>query len=115
MEKLAQHVQRHTPISTRSPEAHRVFVEQVATLIPIAKDVKIQIEVQPSHVAAYRLIGYENRLMKHEDFNDDTKDAGDMGRGTPRYRTCMKSSAGRRDQVAEGRWAEISEEDGADH
>ena len=47
----------------------------------IAKDVKIQVEFNPREVAAYRLIGYENRLLKHEDFNDDTKDAGEIGAG----------------------------------
>ncbi|RLD77747.1 MAG: hypothetical protein DRJ10_11400, partial [Bacteroidetes bacterium] len=47
----------------------------------IAKDVKIQIEFNPSQVKAYRLIGYENRMLKAEDFNDDTKDAGEIGAG----------------------------------
>jgi Ca-activated chloride channel homolog len=47
----------------------------------IAKDVKIQIEFNPAQVAAYRLIGYENRVLANQDFNDDQKDAGDMGAG----------------------------------
>ncbi len=51
------------------------------TLYTIAKDVKIQIEFNPSQVKAYRLIGYENRMLESEDFNDDTKDAGDIGSG----------------------------------
>lgn len=63
-------------------EAHKVLVEQVAgTLVTIAKDVKIQIEFNPAEVAAYRLIGYENRILAKEDFNDDTKDAGEIGAG----------------------------------
>ena len=47
----------------------------------IAKDVKIQVEFNPAHVAAYRLIGYEKRLLAKEDFNDDKKDAGEIGAG----------------------------------
>ncbi len=63
-------------------EARKVLVEQMSgTLVTIAKDVKIQIEFNPAQVAAYRLIGYENRLLAAEDFNDDKKDAGDIGAG----------------------------------
>ena len=63
-------------------EAEKVLVEQMeGTLITIAKDVKIQVEFNPSEVAAYRLVGYENRIMPHQDFDDDTKDAGDIGAG----------------------------------
>ncbi len=63
-------------------EAQKVLVEQMGgTLVTIAKDVKIQIEFNPAEVAAYRLIGYENRLMAAEDFNDDRKDAGEIGAG----------------------------------
>ena len=63
-------------------EARRVLVNEAAsTLHTVAKDVKIQIEFNPNEVAAYRLVGYENRLLKNEDFNDDTKDAGEMGAG----------------------------------
>jgi Ca-activated chloride channel family protein len=51
------------------------------TLFTIAKDVKIQVEFNPAKVKAYRLIGYENRLLKKEDFADDTKDAGELGAG----------------------------------
>ena len=59
-----------------------MFVEQLSgTLVTIAKDVKIQVEFNPAKVAAYRLIGYENRMLKTEDFNDDTKDAGEIGAG----------------------------------
>jgi len=63
-------------------EARKVLVEQMGgTLVTIAKDVKIQVEFNPAEVAAYRLIGYENRLLAAEDFNDDTKDAGEIGAG----------------------------------
>ncbi|MHC4716574.1 MAG: YfbK domain-containing protein [Planctomycetota bacterium] len=63
-------------------EAEKVLVEQMAgTLVTIAKDVKIQIEFNPAQVAEYRLIGYENRILAKEDFNDDTKDAGEIGAG----------------------------------
>ena len=63
-------------------EARKVLVQEMgATLFTIAKDVKIQIEFNPAHVAAYRLIGYENRVLRKEDFNDDKKDAGDIGAG----------------------------------
>ena len=63
-------------------EARKVLVEEMGgTLVTIAKDVKIQVEFNPNQVAAYRLIGYENRLLAAEDFNDDTKDAGEIGAG----------------------------------
>lgn len=63
-------------------EGRKVLVEQMgSTLFTIAKDVKIQVEFNPARVAAYRLIGYENRLLAKEDFNDDTKDAGEIGAG----------------------------------
>ncbi len=63
-------------------EARKVLVEQMAgTLCTIAKDVKIQIEFNPARVAGYRLVGYENRMLAKEDFNDDKKDAGEIGAG----------------------------------
>jgi Ca-activated chloride channel family protein len=63
-------------------EAEKVFVEQVeGTLATIAKDVKIQVEFNPAKVSSYRLIGYENRMLKKEDFNNDAVDAGDVGTG----------------------------------
>jgi Ca-activated chloride channel homolog len=63
-------------------EAQKVLVEQMqGTLVTIARDVKIQVEFNPVEVAAYRLIGYENRRLADRDFNDDTKDAGDIGAG----------------------------------
>ncbi len=63
-------------------EARKVLVEQLSgTLVTIAKDVKLQLEFNPARASAYRLIGYENRLLAKEDFNDDTKDAGEIGAG----------------------------------
>jgi Ca-activated chloride channel family protein len=63
-------------------EAKRVFVDQVGgTLQTIAKDVKIQVEFNPAVVGSYRLIGYENRMLAAKDFNDDKKDAGEIGAG----------------------------------
>ncbi len=63
-------------------EARKVLVEQAAgTLVTIAKDVKIQVEFNPAKVQAFRLIGYENRMLAHRDFNDDKKDAGEIGAG----------------------------------
>lgn len=63
-------------------EAQKVFVQEFGgTLFTVAKDVKLQIEFNPRYVHAYRLIGYENRAMKNEEFHDDKKDAGDMGSG----------------------------------
>ena len=63
-------------------EARKVLVSEFGgTVFTIAKDVKLQIEFNPAHVQAYRLIGYENRLLAAEDFNDDQKDAGELGSG----------------------------------
>jgi Ca-activated chloride channel family protein len=63
-------------------EAKKILVEQLSgTLVTIAKDVKIQVEFNPATIGAYRLIGYENRVMRDEEFNDDDVDAGDIGAG----------------------------------
>jgi Ca-activated chloride channel family protein len=63
-------------------EARKVLVKEMSgTLVTIAKDVKIQVEFNPSQVAGYRLLGYENRMLRTEDFNDDKKDAGEIGAG----------------------------------
>jgi len=63
-------------------EARKVLVTELgATLLTIAKDVKIQVEFNPARIAKYRLIGYENRILAARDFNDDTKDAGELGAG----------------------------------
>jgi Ca-activated chloride channel homolog len=63
-------------------EARKVMVEQMSgTLVTIAKDVKLQVEFNPKFVQSYRLVGYEDRVLKNEDFNNDAKDAGDIGAG----------------------------------
>ena len=63
-------------------EARRVLVAEAgSTLVTVAKDVKLQIEFNPRFVGAYRLVGYENRALRKEDFNNDRKDAGEMGAG----------------------------------
>jgi Ca-activated chloride channel family protein len=63
-------------------EARKVLVTELdGTLYTIAKDVKLQLEFNPAKIKAYRLVGYENRLLKKEDFNDDKKDAGELGAG----------------------------------
>ena len=63
-------------------EARRVLIAEAgSTLVTVAKDVKIQVEFNPALVGAYRLVGYENRRLKAREFNDDTKDAGEMGAG----------------------------------
>ncbi len=63
-------------------EAEKTLVEEFSgTMFTIAKDVKIQIEFNPQFVQAYRLVGYENRMLEAEDFNDDSKDAGEVGAG----------------------------------
>ncbi len=78
-------------------EARKVLVEEMAgTLVTIAKDVKIQVEFNPAQVKAYRLVGYENRLLAARDFNDDAKDAGEIGAGhtvTALYEIVSKDGA----------------------
>ncbi len=81
-------------------EAQKVLVDEMgSTLQTIAKDVKIQIEFNPALVAEYRLIGYENRALQREDFNNDKVDAGDIGAGhtvTALYEIALKDGKGRR-------------------
>jgi Ca-activated chloride channel family protein len=81
MEKLSHHGNGHYAYIDSETEARKVFIEQGAALVTVAKDVKLQIEFNPKRVGAYRLIGYENRLLQAHEFNDDKKDAGDMGAG----------------------------------
>ena len=82
LEKLADKGNGNYGYIDTLSEARKILVEQVhGSLITIAKDVKIQVEFNPTKVGAYRLIGYENRLLRDEDFNDDTKDAGEIGAG----------------------------------
>lgn len=82
MEKLSNKGNGNYAYIDSREEARKALGEQVAgTLLTIAKDVKIQVEFNPALVAGYRLIGYENRLLANRDFNDDTKDAGEIGAG----------------------------------
>lgn len=82
MQTLAQNGNGTAAYIDSINEARKVLVEEASsTLFPIAKDVKIQVEFNPSQVAEYRLVGYETRALKTEDFNNDKVDAGDIGAG----------------------------------
>jgi Ca-activated chloride channel family protein len=82
LEELSNKANGNYSFIDSDAEARKVLVEQMqGTLVAIAKDVKLQVEFNPATVAAYRLIGYENRRLADRDFNDDTKDAGDIGAG----------------------------------
>src|SRR5262245_43735575 len=81
LEQLAHHGNGHYAYIDSLDEAKKVFVEQGGALVTVAKDVKLQVEFNPAKVAGYRLIGYENRVLRDEDFRDDAKDAGDLGSG----------------------------------
>jgi Ca-activated chloride channel family protein len=81
MESLAEHGNGHYAYIDTVEEARRVMVEKIGHMQAVARDVKIQVEFNTSKVLYYRLIGYDNRLLAKEDFDDDAKDAGDMGAG----------------------------------
>jgi Ca-activated chloride channel homolog len=82
MEQMADKGNGHYAYIDSFNEAHKVFVKEFGgTLFTVAKDVKIQVEFNPARVQAYRLLGYENRILAKEDFADDKKDAGEMGAG----------------------------------
>jgi len=82
MEDLADHGNGNYAYLDSAAEARKVLIEEAgSTLATIADDVKVQIEFNPAAVGAYRLIGYENRRLADRDFNDDTKDAGEIGAG----------------------------------
>lgn len=82
MEKLADRGNGNYSYLDTLHEARKVLInEGGATLVTVAKDVKIQIEFNPAQVAGYRLVGYENRILANQDFNNDRKDAGEMGAG----------------------------------
>jgi Ca-activated chloride channel family protein len=82
LERLADQGNGNYAYIDNLAEARKVLVEEMSgTLITVAKDVKMQVDFNPSKVEAYRLIGYENRVLRTEDFNNDAKDAGDMGAG----------------------------------
>jgi Ca-activated chloride channel family protein len=100
MQKLAQNGNGNAAYIDTLNEARKVLVEEAgSTLVPIAQDVKIQVEFNPAQVAEYRLIGYETRLLRREDFNDDGVDAGDVGAGhrvTALYEIALAGGRGRR-------------------
>jgi Ca-activated chloride channel homolog len=82
MEKLADRGNGNYAYIDSIEEARKVLVKEAgATLVTVAKDVKLQVEFNPTQVAGYRLIGYEKRILEDKDFNDDKKDAGDIGAG----------------------------------
>jgi len=106
MEKLADKGNGNYAYIDSIAEARKVLVEEAgATLVTIAKDVKIQVEFNPAQISSFRLIGYENRILAHSDFNDDTKDAGEIGAGhsvTALYEVVpagAKGSAGKVDDL----------------
>ncbi len=82
LEAIADHGNGNYSYIDSEREAQKVLVDEMSgTLCTVAKDVKFQVEFNPANVKGYRLIGYENRKMADEDFNDDTKDAGEIGAG----------------------------------
>ena len=104
MEKLADKGNGNYAYIDNIDEAKKVFGEEMGgTLLTLAKDVKLQVEFNPERVASYRLLGYENRMLRTEDFNNDTKDAGEIGAGhsvTALYEVVPKGS-GTRDPATE--------------
>lgn len=99
MEQLADVGNGNASYIDNLKEAHKVLVKEAqSTLLTIAKDVKIQVEFNPSIVSEYRLIGYENRILAREDFANDKVDAGDIGAGhtvTALYELTLASSENR--------------------
>jgi len=100
MEQLADHGNGNYAYIDSLLEARKVLVEQIGgTLLTVAKDVKIQVEFNPAWVEEYRLIGYENRALRREDFNNDKVDAGEIGAGhsvVALYEIALKGEKGER-------------------
>lgn len=100
LEQLADEGNGQYAYIDRLSEARKVLSEELSsTLLTIAKDVKIQVEFNPQRVSEYRLIGYENRVLNEEDFNNDRIDAGEIGAGhrvTALYEISLKGSKGQR-------------------
>ena len=100
MEQLADQGNGNYAYLDNVKEANRVLGRHLlSNLFTVARDVKLQVEFNPSHVAEYRLIGYENRTLAREDFNNDKADAGEMGAGhnvTALYEIVLNESKGRR-------------------
>ncbi|MCW8925129.1 MAG: DUF3520 domain-containing protein, partial [Xanthomonadales bacterium] len=103
LEQLADEGNGNHAYIDRLSEARKVLAEELtATLLTIAKDVKIQIEFNPERVSEYRLIGYENRILAEEDFTNDKVDAGEIGAGhrvTALYEISLAGSDGQRLQA----------------
>ncbi len=110
MQELAQNGNGNAAYIDTIQEAQKVLVhEATSTLFPIAKDVKLQVEFNPTAVSEYRLIGYETRMLKREDFNNDKVDAGDIGAGhavTAIYEITPKGAKGTVDPLRYGKKAE---------
>jgi Ca-activated chloride channel family protein len=100
MEQLADVGNGNAAYIDSLDEAQKVLINEVqSTLLTIAADVKIQVEFNPALVSAYRLIGYENRMLRREDFSNDKVDAGDIGAGhtvTALYEIALTGSGGER-------------------
>ncbi len=115
MEKLADKGNGNYAYIDSQSEARKALGEQVAgTLYTIAKDVKIQVEFNPAKVAGYRLIGYENRMLANRDFNDDKKDAGEIGAGhsvTALYEIVPAGQTIENDGVDELRYSKVEPSD----
>jgi len=115
MEKLADKGNGNYAYIDSQTEARKALGEQVAgTLYTIARDVKIQVEFNPARVAGYRLIGYENRLLANRDFNDDKKDAGEIGAGhsvTALYEIVPAGQKIENDGVDELRYSKVEPSD----
>jgi Ca-activated chloride channel family protein len=103
MESLADHGNGSYAYIDSIAEAHKVLVREAgSTLVTVAKDVKLQVEWNPKRVASYRLIGFENRILAARDFNDDKKDAGEIGAGhnmTALYEVVPLTAAGVKPEV----------------
>lgn len=97
MQKIADKANGNYAYLDSLDEARKVLVQQMnGTLVTIAKDVKVQVEFNPARVASYRLLGYEKRMLRKEDFNNDKIDAGEIGAGhtvTALYEVVMRGSA----------------------
>lgn len=106
MEKLADNGNGDYSYIDGVREAHKVLVEGMSgSLVTIAKDVKLQLEFNPAEVKSYRLIGYENRILAARDFDDDTKDAGEIGAGhtvTALYELVPTTTAADSTEVPQG-------------
>jgi len=114
LEQLADEGNGNYAYIDRLSEAQKVLTEELsATLLTIAKDVKIQIEFNPNQVSEYRLIGYENRMLNEEDFANDKVDAGEIGAGhrvTALYEISLTGSNGQRLPARRYQSAESSNE-----